>query len=86
MAAWCGLHRAIQDLNAQNIWLEGDSITVISWLKKLDYDTRIQSPILDDDIRQWKKGRNISFLHTYREENQAADFLANCAFLKREML
>ena len=77
-AAWLGLYAAVIELQAQRIWLEGDSYTVINWISKLSNDSYTKSPLLKD-IMQWKKTRVFYASHIFREGNQVADHLVNCA-------
>lgn len=35
MAAWSDVKAVVMDCNASHVWLEGDSIIVINWIKKI---------------------------------------------------
>ncbi|XP_038986517.1 uncharacterized protein LOC120112011 [Phoenix dactylifera] len=74
-AAWMGMCYVRRVLQATSVLLEGDSATVISWVRKGSCSYGGVHPLIRDI---WDMAREIRFqaMHVYREANGAADWVA----------
>ncbi|XP_038978569.1 uncharacterized protein LOC120108927 [Phoenix dactylifera] len=77
-AAWEGTSYARQVLGADRIILEGDSATVIDWVRGRDRAGEGR-PLLLDIRRLLQACETYQATHAYREANCAADWVASYA-------
>ena len=63
-------------MNALELWMEGDSLTVIQWLWKNPGNTWLLHPLLQDLQSQKHEFQLLRITHVFCEKNRAADFLA----------
>lgn len=76
IAAWIGVKVVVMDFHASYVWLEGDSITFISWIEKFCSQHHIQLPILQD-LWVWKSTLlSYTISRAYCQANQVAGYLA----------
>ncbi|XP_073117084.1 uncharacterized protein [Elaeis guineensis] len=70
---------AIQELHITQLWIEGDSLTVIKWLTQSKLFEELPYPLLQD-LLSWKRSLHMCRIsRVFREANRAADCLANKA-------
>ena len=77
MAAWIGMLVAVTYLKASNIWLDGDSKQVVSFIKNSSLNAANNLPILND-ILIWAASCS-NFTVTPPEEQTRPDFIAKAA-------
>ncbi len=75
-AAWAGLRHARQVLQASSIILEGDSATVIGWIRRGLSGESIDHPLIRDIRMMVRDGVAFEAKHVFREANGAADWVA----------
>ncbi|XP_038972762.1 uncharacterized protein LOC120104924 [Phoenix dactylifera] len=75
-AAWAGLRHARQVLQASSIILEGDSATVIGWIRRGLSGESIDHPLIRDIRMMVRDGVAFEAKHVFREANRAADWVA----------
>ncbi len=75
-AAWMGLSYAWRVLRASSVFLEGDSATVISWIRRGPGSHGCVHPLLRDIWTMVGEGVTFQARHVYREANGAADWVA----------
>lgn len=81
LAAWMGVKAAVMELIASHVWLEGDSISVINWIKKSYSKQHFQVPVFHD-LWLWKSTLvSCTISYIYHKANQVADYLAARAVL-----
>ncbi|XP_038976737.1 uncharacterized protein LOC120107517 [Phoenix dactylifera] len=71
-AAWAGLYHARRVLRASSIILEGDSSTVIGWIRRESTD----HPLIRDIRMMVRDAVAFEAKHVFREANGAADWVA----------
>ncbi|KAG1331104.1 putative Ribonuclease H protein [Cocos nucifera] len=67
-------------MEAKNVWIQGDSAVVLNWLQHKPTNQLSPSPWMKD-ICFWLEALNFSLSRLCREGNQAADWVANRAFM-----
>ena len=81
VAAWLGAQAAVNELQANQIWLEGDSSTIIKWLNNPSGGGRKNIPLIKD-IKTWLASTNRCMVsHVFRQANKAADYISKGALL-----
>ncbi|ONK56403.1 uncharacterized protein A4U43_C10F8180 [Asparagus officinalis] len=74
---WSGLKLAAKVCKrGQKLWIEGDSLVIIDYLKEFFVDYPNNQPVVQDIIRLLDHFSEIQASHIYREGNAVADWLA----------
>ncbi|XP_038985561.1 uncharacterized protein LOC120111746 [Phoenix dactylifera] len=76
-AAWMGLSYARRVLHASSILLEGDSATVVSWIRRGPSCHGGAHPLLRDIWMMAREEVTLQAMHVYREANGVADWVAS---------
>ncbi|XP_038988624.1 uncharacterized protein LOC120112809 [Phoenix dactylifera] len=75
-AAWAGVRHARMILRARSIILEGDSTTVIGWIRRGSTGDGTDHPLIRDIGSMMRDVRAFQAQHVFREANGAADWVA----------
>ena len=77
VGAYEGIKFAVEVLQANKIWVEGDSSVVVHWLKAGEGPGHFVNALLSD-IRTWlSRLAEWQVTHVYREGNKPANWIAN---------
>ena len=79
MGTWWGLHAATICLQALQIGIEGDSLTIVGWITRLQVDRDRNQSLLKDIMGLKATQQIFCASHIFLEANQAADYLASKA-------
>ena len=79
IGAWSDIRYLITHFYTEFLWLQGDSMVAISWLRNLKHHQMSISPWMKDIYLWFSRFPSVHISHVSREANQAADWAAEHA-------
>ena len=76
IVTWLGVCALVYEFHAINIWVKGDTTTVILWLHNTT-NPKYSYILLLQDLRHWQlNSQYVKISHIYQKANQEDDHLA----------